>query len=313
MNQQYTNKIKKPSPIKCQNLGGKITAISGPIGAGKSTLVLKLQKKYNQLFGEEAAVSEVEEVHDNLLSMYIKYPEEYGTHFQSTMLTYASMRHKVLQKEKAKGKFCIIERPLDENVVFAKANVHSGSISDRYWNEWSVPSLQNFNNPRPDLIVFLYVRSKASEENMKMRNRANEKDYKRDDLTILADEYFDCVIRHAREKRMLVVDWNGFGKTSGVLAKISDILNGNISLPKLKLVPLEEDSFENGISLSSSDEDNITENTFHTFNPNYVKIVSREINVKYGGLRKSTSTRKEMQCTLMSQLAKFNDVTLSYR
>jgi len=154
-----------------------------------------------------------------------------------------------------------VERELYENLVFAKANERCGNFKAAYIEDFYKPMLDVKNNYPCDLIIYLHVTDNRSVENQATRDRKGEDNYRSEYLSVLGDEYFDYVLEHVERGKMLVVDWNKFGKVELVLAQAADVLSGRRKLPRVTRIDTSSDdelSSSAGITRITGDEGEVT-------------------------------------------------------
>lgn len=135
----------------------------------------------------------------------------------------------------------LVERPLYENLCFAKANQRCDSLPHRYVEAFYEPMLALKNNYPCDLIIYLHVSDRRSVQNQAVRARAGEDDYVSEYLAVLGDEYFNFVLEHVERGKMLVVDWSNFGSVEDVLKLAADVLSGRKPLPVVRRIDCSSD------------------------------------------------------------------------
>jgi deoxyadenosine/deoxycytidine kinase len=184
---------------------GQVVGVCGGIAAGKTTLTRLIAGKFpGQVLSSE------EEVDSTLLEMYINESSEYATHFQTVMLSEASSRERLIASGLGDNMLSLVERPYEENVVFARANTVAGNMSLRYYQTWYAAYLRRVErlSKVSKHLVFLFVSAEERARRQAIRSRRGEENYRSDYFVLLDDCYFEFVLQMAAEKRMLVIDWH---------------------------------------------------------------------------------------------------------
>jgi len=202
-------------------------ALTGPIGAGKTTLGKQIEQALRQaghtvVFSEEILSDAV--VH--LLELSNAEPQRYMELFQTVMLMRAAVRQTALGDQG----IIIAERPLEESWVFGRANLALGRLSQEYFDQVYRPLHAEYKSPIKQLIIYLYVCRATAAKRIAQRNRSGEATYGDAYLDALEDAYFDWVVDCCSQGRMLVVDWITPLPAEQLLARIDEALKNPTQL-----------------------------------------------------------------------------------
>lgn len=178
----------------------KHIAVSGNIGAGKTTLTEKLAKHYNWQ-------AEFEDVEDNpyLADFYGDMPK-WSFHLQVYFL---NSRFQQINKVRHGEKTVIQDRTIYEDAyIFAKSLYKQGNFSERdYKNYRSLfDSMMDFVEA-PDLLIYLKADIGRLVENIEKRGRDYESGIRIDYLKGLNAHYEDWISNY-NNGRLLVIDVN---------------------------------------------------------------------------------------------------------
>jgi hypothetical protein len=121
------------------------------------------------------------------------------------------------------------------------ANERCGNLPTDYVEQFYKPMLELKNNYPCDLIIYLHVTDERSVHNQAVRARSGEDDYVSEYLAVLGDQYFDFVLEHVEQGKMLVVDWSKFGRVEDVLQLAAEVLSGRKKLPTITRVDCSSD------------------------------------------------------------------------
>ena len=175
----------------------KHIAVSGNIGAGKTTLTEKLAKHYGWY-------PEYESVDDNpyLKDFYEDMPK-WSFHLQVHFL---NSRFRQIQKVRAGKQTVIQDRTIYEDAyIFAKSLYGSGKFTERdfenYMNLFS--SMQEFIQP-PDLLIFLKADIGKLVANIEKRGRVYENSITIDYLKNLNRHYEDWISQYDNGKLLII-------------------------------------------------------------------------------------------------------------
>lgn len=162
-----TNSVTK----SFEQLAGKILAVEGNIGVGKSTLCKRLTEYLNSS-GIKAVYYE-EPVDTDMLVLYVSDMKKYAYDFQIKMLEYRIDIHLDAQKKREEGYTVIIDRSLIGDYVFAEMQKDNGNISAEQWTTYQ-DKLTSVNLQTLDYCVYLDCTSKVALERICKRDRCNE-------------------------------------------------------------------------------------------------------------------------------------------
>jgi deoxyguanosine kinase len=173
-------------------------AIEGNIGAGKTTLAMRMSEEYN-------ARLILERFEDNsFLPKFYEQPEIYAFPLEMSFLAdrYQQLKEKLAPQELF-STFTISDYFIDKSLIFAKNNLKADEFS-LYSRLFQI--ICTFL-PRPDLLVYLYLDVERLQKNINKRGR----DYER----LIQDEYLEKIqagyLNHFRSLsglRILIIDTN---------------------------------------------------------------------------------------------------------
>lgn len=187
-------------------------AIEGNIGAGKTSLATILAEKYN---GKLI----LEQFEDNsFLPKFYKDPERYAFPLE---LTFLAERYQQLKDQLSVGdlfkSFIISDYFIDKSFIFASNNLKP----DEFQLYTRLFSIISSTLPRPDLIVYLYLKTNQLVKNIEIRGRDYEKDIKASYLEDIQARYLSH-FKTLKDIPILVADTNklDFVHNPADLAKI---------------------------------------------------------------------------------------------
>lgn len=214
---------------------GKKIGVVGKIAAGKTTLVRNMERFFRE--HGLTVFAETELVDEDILKLYCENQAQYAESFQTERLMSCHYRQEIINvKREAFGPseaIGIVERPLYENELFAKANQRMGWLAQEYLEKFYTPLLEHRNNFPCDLLIYLHTSNERSKENQEERGREGEEQYTDSYLAYLGDEYFNFVSKHVAQGDCLVVDWSDFGDTETLLRLAADVLAKKKPLPRV--------------------------------------------------------------------------------
>lgn len=288
-----------------------IVGIAGHIAAGKSTLVKLLAAALNIIHSSETyCEASLENVPEELLSIYIKDPKKRAADFQTVMIAKAAMRR---PRSFAPGtRMLLIERDLEENMVFALANALVGNFESNYYDSWYRPVYADFvrNSMPVRMYLFLYARPETLNERRGIRARPSEDLYKDTYLNCLSDVYFHWVMRLASMRHILVLDWNDvpLEKDSSflnqVLGKLRDAIYDPSLLPSVSVKHLKPLNLKDSCGELGHRAETIAETENFQFTKIFVNGVEYQT--------ETVQTRSEVQSMVMKKLANFENVDIAY-
>jgi deoxyadenosine/deoxycytidine kinase len=161
-----------------------VIAISGMIGAGKTTLALILEKEFNL----EIIHEPVDE--NPILKKFYQDPTRYGFSLQMYFLNqrFGAIQHALWHGGK------ILDRHFGEDIVFARQNHDAGNIDDTDFQTYTAmlenmkQSLRGLPQSRPDLTIYLSASFDHILSNIQKRARPYEQ---ADDDSNLKQYYFE--------------------------------------------------------------------------------------------------------------------------
>lgn len=201
-------------------------AIEGNIGAGKTSLATVLADKYN---GKLI----LEQFEDNsFLPKFYKDPDRYAFPLE---LTFLAERYQQLKDQLSVGdlfkSFIISDYFIDKSYIFASNNLKT----DEFQLYTRLFSIISSTLPRPDMIVYLYLRTQQLVKNIESRGREYEKDIKSAYLDDIQARYLSH-FKTLKDIPILILDTN----------KV-DFVNNAVDLGKIEAVIFKD--YPSGITL----------------------------------------------------------------
>lgn len=172
--------------------------IEGNIGAGKTTLATRIAEQFNaRLILERFA--------DNpFLPKFYQDPDKYSFQLE---LSFLASRYKQLNQELGTQDlfraFTIADYYFMKSLVFAASTLKG----DEYNLYRQIFHIIYSSLPKPDIYVYLHLKTDRLMENIKKRGREYEKFITGDYLQKIQDSYF-TYFRQNKENRYLVIDIN---------------------------------------------------------------------------------------------------------
>ncbi len=179
-------------------------AVSGTIGAGKSTLCahLSIALKY-EVFEEPVA--------DNpYLEDFYTDPHRWAFDAQVFMISHR-FRRQMEAVHAAENKGFLLDRCFHEDRVFAEVNHEIGHISDRDWATY-LHLYESFCRivPPPEVIVYLQTDPTVARSRIQSRGRESEQEISMDYMTRLHAAYDRWSEDMAARTRVLTVPWDDY-------------------------------------------------------------------------------------------------------
>lgn len=173
-------------------------AIEGNIGAGKTSLATMISEEYN-------ARLILEQFEDNaFLPMFYKDPEKYAFPLEMSFLAsrYQQLTDQLGTQDLFKS-FTISDYYIVKSLIFAQKTLPPAELSlyTRFFN------IINKQLPKPDLFVYLYVKTPKLQQNIKLRGRSYEQEIRDDYLDKIQEGYFDF-IKQQTQLTTLILDTN---------------------------------------------------------------------------------------------------------
>ncbi len=173
-------------------------AIEGTIGAGKTSLAKMMALDFN-------AKLVLEEFEDNsFLPKFYKNPDKYAFPLE---LSFLAERFQQLRSQLAAQDlfhdFTISDYFINKSLIFARKTLPS-DIYSLYSNLFEIISL---SLPRPELLVYLYMRVDRLQENIRKRGRHYEQEIEDSYLENIQSGYLEF-LRRQENMRILIIDTN---------------------------------------------------------------------------------------------------------
>lgn len=192
-------------------------AIEGNIGAGKTSLATMISEEYN-------ARLILEQFEDNaFLPMFYKDPEKYAFPLEMSFLAsrYQQLTDQLGTQDLFKS-FTISDYYIVKSLIFAQKTLPPAELSlyTRFFN------IINKQLPKPDLFVYLYVKTPKLQQNIKLRGRSYEQEIQDDYLDKIQEGYFDF-IKQQTQLTTLILDTNSldFVRNRTDYDKIIDVMH----------------------------------------------------------------------------------------
>ncbi len=192
-------------------------AIEGNIGAGKTSLATMISEEYN-------ARLILEQFEDNaFLPMFYKDPEKYAFPLEMSFLAsrYQQLTDQLGTQDLFKS-FTISDYYIVKSLIFAQKTLPPAELSlyTRFFN------IINKQLPKPDLFVYLYVKTPKLQQNIKLRGRSYEQEIRDDYLDKIQEGYFDF-IKQQTQLTTLILDTNSldFVRNRTDYDKIIDVMH----------------------------------------------------------------------------------------
>ena len=183
-------------------------AISGNIGAGKTTLASKLAKHYNW-------AAQLENVDDNpYLADFYSDMSRWAFHVQ---IHFLNSRFKQVNDLRKSNTTVVQDRTIYEDAyIFAKSLFHSGHFNERDYASYLklFEAMIKFVQP-PDLLIYLKADIGKLVEQIEKRGRSYEHSIRIDYLKNLNQHYEDW-IKSYKLGKLLVIDVNNLDFVSRI-------------------------------------------------------------------------------------------------
>ncbi len=193
-------------------------AIEGNIGAGKTSLSTRIANDFN-------AKLILEEFEDNaFLPRFYKDPDKYAFPLEMTFLAsrYQQLKDKLGQQDLFKD-FTISDYYIVKSLIFAKKTLPPDeyNLYTRFFN------IIFTQIPKPDLLVYLYLKTTNLQANIHKRGRPYEMSIENEYLDKIQEGYFEYFKQQPDNQRVLIIDTNNidFVNNNNDYKKIVDIIN----------------------------------------------------------------------------------------
>jgi len=173
-------------------------AIEGNIGAGKTSLATLIANEFN-------AKLILEQFEDNsFLPKFYEEPDKYAFPLEMSFLAsrFQQLKDQLGPQDLFKS-FTISDYYIVKSLIFAEKTLPEDEFKlyTRFFN-----IILN-QLPRPDLFVYLYVKTAKLQRNIKMRGRSYEQNIKDDYLDKIQTGYFEF-IKQQNKLPVLIIDTN---------------------------------------------------------------------------------------------------------
>ena len=221
------------------HLRGKYIGILGPIAAGKSTLLKKMETMLATDRPTDKIIAFDEFFPEDIFNAYQKDPHLLAERFQTVMAAFAATRDVWARKFLTDSFFptgtMLCERPLLENKIFFDNNMDAGFIDRLYERTYNCIQ-QQFKPYAPDVLIYLNVTQARSIKRMLDRadkdpSRESEKSYNIQYLRKLGKAYFNFVCLHKKKDGgppLLVINWEKQATTDEEYANQVEALLENL-------------------------------------------------------------------------------------
>ncbi|MDA3904549.1 MAG: deoxynucleoside kinase [Bacteroidales bacterium] len=173
-------------------------AIEGTIGAGKTSLATRIAEDYN---GKLI----LEQFDDNpFLPKFYKESDKYAFPLELSFLAerYQQLSTQLSSQDLFKN-FTISDYLFNKSLIFAQKTLSS----DLFSLYAKLFSIINSSIPKPDLLVYLYLKVDKLKANIQIRGRSYEQSIAEDYLEAIQQGYFEF-IKQQQNMRILILDTN---------------------------------------------------------------------------------------------------------
>lgn len=172
--------------------------IEGNIGAGKTSLASMIAQDYN-------AKLILEQFEDNaFLPKFYEEPDKYAFPLEMSFLAsrFQQLKDQLGDRDLFKS-FTISDYYIIKSLIFAGKTLAEDELNlyNRFFQ------IIHSQLPKPDLFVYLYVKTPRLQQNIKERGRPYEKHIKDAYLDKIQEGYFEFM-RHQRDMKILLLDTN---------------------------------------------------------------------------------------------------------
>lgn len=192
-------------------------AIEGTIGAGKTSLATRISEQYN-------ARLILEQFEDNsFLPKFYNDPDKYAFPLEMSFLAsrFQQLKDQLSSPDLFKS-FTISDYFINKSLIFAGKTLQQDELAlySRFFN------IINASLPKPDLLVYLYLKVENLKRNIVKRGRSYEQEIENKYLEKIQSGYFEY-IRQQQDMRILIIDTNhiDFVESEEDYHKILEIIN----------------------------------------------------------------------------------------
>ncbi len=174
-------------------------AIEGNIGSGKTSLATRIADQFN-------AKLVLEQFADNpFLPKFYKSPQKYAFPLELSFLAerFQQLKDELSRQELFKD-FTVADYFFYKTVIFAKSTLPADEFNlfSKLFN------IINAALPKPDLLVFLHLRTEKLLENIRQRGRAYEQTIEQDYLDKIQNGYMHFIKYNQQKSKILILDTN---------------------------------------------------------------------------------------------------------
>ncbi len=192
-------------------------AIEGNIGAGKTSLATLIAEEFN-------AKLILEQFEDNsFLPKFYKEPDKYAFPLEMSFLAsrFQQLKDQLGNQDLFKS-FTISDYYIVKSLIFAQKTLAEDEF--KLYTRFFYIILNQL--PKPDLFVYLHVKTPKLQENIRIRGRSYEQDIKDEYLEKIQDGYFEF-IKQQTNLPILVIDTNNidFVNNENEYRTIVDLIN----------------------------------------------------------------------------------------
>lgn len=192
-------------------------SIEGNIGAGKTTLAIKIASDYN-------AKLILEEFEENaFLPKFYKDPDRYAFQLELAFLAqrYKQLSEHLITRDLFKT-FTVSDYFINKSLIFARKTLQK----DEFLLYSNLFNIIKTSLPQPDLLVYLYLNVDNLKRNIQKRGRSYEKDIKETYLEKIQSSYFEF-LKQQQSMRILIIDINNidFVNNDEDYKKILNVIN----------------------------------------------------------------------------------------
>ncbi len=204
-------------------------AIEGNIGAGKTSLASLIATEFN-------AKLILEQFEDNsFLPKFYEDPDKYAFPLEMSFLAsrFQQLKDQLGNRDLFKS-FTISDYYIVKSLIFAQKTL----VEDEFKLYTRFFNIILNQLPRPDLFVYLYVKTPKLQENIKIRGRSYEQDIKDEYLDKIQDGYFEF-IKQQRNLPILIIDTNNidFVKNNDDYRRMVSIINKEYTPGVYRIIP----------------------------------------------------------------------------